>query len=112
MSEVYINKKDLMSSIHRDMLNNKHRTDEGRLVHEQEHDHLLKVINRMPAYKNIPIDDAVTIVANLFNDIENMMETNKYHDPEFGNWEETCVEIDIETLNELRTKYFDLLHSL
>lgn len=112
MSEVYINKRDLVTTMIKDEQKNNHYTDEGKYIHSQEHRHLQKVIEGLPAYKNIPVDDVITIVAQLFNEIETLMETRTFHDCSCGDWEETYAEIDEETLTNLRKKYFYLLNTI
>ena len=110
--DTYIKKRALLNDVAVSLIKDKHSTPEGSMVHRQEHSHLLKIIEKQPDYNVMPTDDALGIIAQIFNEIESMMFTNKYHDPEFGNWTETCVEIDIDMLNELRNKYFDMFNNL
>lgn len=110
--DTYIKKRALLNDVVSSLIVDKHVTPEGSMVHRQEHSHLMKIIEKQKDYTVVSTDEALGIIAQIFNEIESMMSTNEYHDPEFGNWTETCVEIDIDTLNELRNKYFDMFNNL
>ena len=105
----YLNRRILIEKIMGSMYDNKHRSEIGSMVHEQEHRHLIKVVENCPADKAIRAEEAQQLICQIFDDLQSLMETIEYSDPEVGHWSETFAELDIDTLNELRTKYMDIL---
>lgn len=47
LKNVYVNLEDLINAITASYIKNEHRTDEARRVHNQEHSHLLSLINHI-----------------------------------------------------------------
>ena len=106
----FLNKTKLIEDVMASFRNNKHILPEGAAVHDQEHKHLLSIIHKAPAEKMMPLSEVIELVATIFNEIEAMTETIEYKDVEFGHWTETCVELDIDQINDMREKYLTPLY--
>ena len=91
------------------MYDNRHHSEIGSMVHEQEHRHLIKVVETCPTIKAMQVEEVQQLICQIFDDLQSLMETIEYSDPEVGHWSETFTELDIDTLNELRNKYMDIL---
>lgn len=109
MMNDYLNKRLLIEKIMRSMYDNKHCSEIGSMVHEQEHRHLIKIVENCPTDKAMQVEEVQQLISQIFDELQSLMETIKYSDPEVGYWSETFTELDIDTLNELRNKYMDIL---